>query len=138
MESKYLLGIPEIDAQHEEISAMVESLKEVIADKDQRHLFHIALKRLHQLLINHFDHEEAFMAMVNYPDLEQHKKNHKGVLKLFDDYFGHPSTPAGHDYLGKLITEKVLGHVMEHDLQMTASVQQYLGKLTTPDLNVPS
>ncbi len=65
MDSKYLIGIPEIDAQHKEISELVIALQEVIADGHRRQLIHPTLKRLHHLLVTHFDYEESFMAMVN-------------------------------------------------------------------------
>lgn len=128
MDTKYILGIPEIDAQHEEIGQLVDSFREVLTKKDQRQLVHQVLKRLHQLLVTHFTYEEAFMGMVNYDDLPRHTKNHKSVLKLFDDYFDHPPEPSDYEYFGKSLSEKVLGHVMEHDLQMTESVRQYLSK----------
>ncbi len=128
MDEKYLLGIPEIDAQHEEISHLVSSLQGVITQKGQRHLVHQALKRLHQILVTHFTFEEAFMGMVSYDDLPQHKKMHKGVLNVFENYFDHPPEPADYEILGKMISDKVLGHVMEHDLKMTEAVKLYLSK----------
>lgn len=126
MDKKYILGIPEIDAQHEEIGEFVAAFQKIILSKDQRPLVHQALKRLYQTLVNHFDHEEALMGMVNYADLPQHKQTHRGVLKLFEDYFDHPAAPMDHESFGRLISDKVLAHVMEHDLKMTESVRQYL------------
>jgi len=126
MDAKYLLGIPEIDAQHEELHDLVNSLREVITRKDQRHLVHQALKRLHQLLVTHFAFEDAFMKMIGYADLSQHKKMHKGVLNLFENYFDHPPEPGDYEILGKMITDKVLGHVMEHDLKMTEVAKAHL------------
>ena len=126
MDSKHISGIPEIDAQHDELHKLADSLREVISKKDKRYLIHPALKRLHQLLATHFEYEEALMGMVNYPDLPQHTKMHKGVLKLLENYFDNPPTPDDHEHLGKLLTDKVLGHVTEHDSQMATSVKQYL------------
>lgn len=132
MDDKYLLGIAEIDAQHKEIDKLVYSLREVIAQKDQRRLAHTGLKRLHQLLETHFMYEEAMMKMVNYADLPQHAKMHQGVLQLFIEYLNSPPEPGDHDRLGKLITDKVLGHIMEHDTKMSESVKEYLGRSSTP------
>jgi hemerythrin-like metal-binding protein len=126
MDAKYLCGIPEIDAQHEELQNLVTAVLDLIAKKDQRHLLHPALRRLNQLLVTHFEYEETLMARVNYQDLPQHAKTHKGVLKIFNDYFARPRSSSDYDYFGKVISEKVLGHVMEHDIQMTARVREYL------------
>jgi hemerythrin-like metal-binding protein len=126
MDSKYVLGIQEIDTQHEDISALVETLQGVIARRDQRHLIAPTLRRLNQLLVTHFEYEESLMQMVSYFGLPQHRKMHQGVLRLFNDYFAQPSPSADYESLGKLLGEKVLGHVMEHDIAMTEMVRDYL------------
>jgi hemerythrin len=135
MASKFHLGIPEIDVQHEEIERLVDSLQDVMARKSQRYMIVPALKRLNQLLVTHFAAEEALMGMVGYRELPQHKKMHSGMLQLFDDYFRKP--PAGDDCgeAGRSISDKVLGHVMEHDLQMTAMVRDYLRNFRRPARN---
>jgi len=129
MESKFVLGVPEIDEQHEAISDMVAALQEVIAQEDRRHLLKPTLSRLNHLLATHFEYEESLMQMVGYADLPQHKKMHKGVLRLFDDYFSQAPSSNDCSGLGRIITEKVLGHVMEHDSQMTGMVRDYLGTM---------
>ena len=131
MDSKYILGIPEIDAQHEELHEFVAALQNVIADKDQRLHVHQALKRLYQTLVNHFDYEEAFMRMIYYPDLAQHKTMHKTVLKLFEDYLAHPVATSEYEQFGKVISDKVLGHIIEHDLKMTKMYQAKLAGHST-------
>ncbi len=58
---------------------------------------------------------------------------HKGVLKLFENYLDNPPAPDDHEHLVKLLTDKVLGHVMEHDQMLTDSVKEHLGRqLTSP------
>ena len=126
MDPKFTLGITEIDAQHEEIEHLVDSLRAVIADKNQRRLAHQAVKRLHHLLETHFTYEESLMTMVNYPELAQHRKMHRGVLKLFTDYFDHPTPPGDYEFLGRLIGEKILGHIVEHDVQLIDAVKSHL------------
>ncbi len=119
MDSKYISSVPEIDAQHENIAGLVSSLQDAIARKDRRHLVHQALKQLHQQLIAHFAFEDTLMVRVSHPDLLQHRKVHKRVLCLFDNYFEHPPDPIDYDHLGKLIAEKVHGHVVEDDCRIS-------------------
>lgn len=128
MDAKYILGIPEIDAQHEEINVIIAALRKIISQKDQRHLVHQALKRLHQMLVTHFDYEEEFMRMLHYTEIPQHKKMHKSLLRLFEDYFDHPPAPSDLEYFGKLVNDKTLGHIMEHDLKMAEAVRRHLPK----------
>lgn len=125
MNDEQRVGIAELDAQHEEINALAASLRELIAGNERRHLIDPTLKRLSQLLATHFEYEELLMQMVNYADLPQHRKMHRGILKLFDDYFAQPAAD-GADERGRTIGDRVLGHVMEHDAQMTRMVRDYL------------
>ncbi|MFA7269082.1 MAG: hemerythrin family protein [Sterolibacterium sp.] len=126
MEQKYYIGVPEIDAQHEEINALVALLREAAPQKEQRRLIHQTLKRLHQLLRTHFEYEESLMAMVAYPDLPQHKKVHKGVLLLFERYFDDPPPQSDYEHYIGTIGAKVFAHVMEHDAPMTTSIKERL------------
>ncbi|MDD5249493.1 MAG: hemerythrin family protein [Rhodocyclaceae bacterium] len=137
MDPKYNLGIPEIDAQHQEIGELVKALQEAIADSRQRYLVHPTLKRLHQLLVTHFDYEESFLKMLNADELRHHKAMHKGILKLFEDYFDHPPAPADYEYFGKVVGDKVLGHVMNHDDGMAASMRAYFGNFKASAQKVP-
>ena len=121
---KFLLGIPEIDAQHQELAELVSKFKDAIASKDQRHLIHPVLRRLFHLLSQHFSFEEKLMEMASYADLAQHKKTHKGILTLLNDYFDRPIEPGDYEHFGKLIGEKVLGHIMEHDVKMVGAIKQ--------------
>lgn len=129
MEEKYYIGIPEIDAQHEEISDLVASLRAVLGNPERRRLVDQSLKRLYQLLMTHFEFEESMMSMVRHQDLPQHKKMHGGVLKLFTDYFAHPPEPETYAGFVSLLAEKVLGHIMDHDVPMTAQIKSYLPTL---------
>lgn len=132
MDQKYLIGIPEIDAQHEEISGLIELLQEEASKKDQRRLIHQTLKRLYQLLTTHFEYEESLMTMVGYQDLPQHKKMHDGVLHLFNRHFDDPPSLDDFNYRIKAISEKVFAHVMEHDAPLTASIKERLASSPSP------
>jgi hemerythrin-like metal-binding protein len=122
----HAIGIPELDAQHEEINELVNSLQELIAANDRQGLVPPTLKRLRQLLATHFEYEESLMQMVSYPELPQHSKMHGRVLQLFDDYFAHPPVAGDDDRSAHLISDKVLGHVMDHDRHLIAMVRDYM------------
>jgi hemerythrin-like metal-binding protein len=120
----YVLGILEMDAQHEAIAKVVETLQEVASNASQRMQIHPTLIRLNELLSAHFSAEEAFMAMISYSDIDQHKKNHRALLKLFAHYFDHPPAPAEHEYLCKHIGDSILGHVKNEDAKLTEFFQE--------------
>ena len=126
MDEKLRCGIPEIDAQHEELHSLVVSVQELIADKSKRHLLHPALRQLNQQLVTHFEYEESLLAMVSDEELARHKRTHKGLLSVFNDFFARPQATTEYDYFGRVVSEKVIAHVMEHDFQMMDRVKEYL------------
>lgn len=130
-EEKYLLGIPEIDAQHAELSDLAVKLKEIVASKNQRHLIHPVLRRLYHLLSQHFTSEEALMEMVAYANLPLHRKTHRGLLKMLSDCIDKPIAPGDFEYFGRLIGDKILNHIMEHDVKLIAMVREKLPALPT-------
>lgn len=132
LEEKYLLGIPEIDAQHRELADLVAKFKASIERKDQRHLIHPVLRRLYHLLLQHFTYEESLMDMIGYAELAQHRKTHQGILRLLNDYLEHPVAPSDHEYFSNLIGDKVLAHLMEHDVQMIDAIKEKLPALPRP------
>lgn len=120
----HAIGIPEVDAQHAEIRELVDSLQQLIAADDPQGLVTPTLKRLRQLLATHFEYEESLMRMVSYPELSQHIRMHGRALQLFDDYFAQPPAAAGDG--ARLIGDKVLGHVLDHDRHLIAMVREYM------------
>jgi hemerythrin-like metal-binding protein len=132
MESKFLLGIPEIDAQHEEISDLVNSLQGVISRQDQGLLIHPMMQRLHQLLLAHFANEESFMETIHCADISRHKEMHKEMVELLENSVSHPPASGDYEYLGKLIGEKLFSHILENDAQIAETVKHLLNSINTP------
>ena len=126
MDPKYVVGIPDIDDQHEQIYRLIEALHEAASRDSRKHLFRPALKRLQQLLSTHFVCEEALMGMVGFAGLPQHRRLHAELLKIFGDYLENAPVPERYDEVERSIAEKVLGHVMSHDMQMIGMIKEYL------------
>ncbi len=132
MDARYCVGIPDIDDQHEQISRLIESLQEVAARENRQYLFRPAMKRLQELLNSHFTCEEALMGMVGFAGLPQHRRLHAEILRTFAQYLDETPTPDHYGELGRGIADKVLGHVMSHDLQMIDMVKEYLNRFRNP------
>lgn len=80
-DSGYIFGISEIDAQHEEIETILNSLLSAMDDDDSWHDIHTALEDLHQKLTFHFTLEEAVMHMFFRPDTRDHCRAHAEILE---------------------------------------------------------
>lgn len=78
MDSKYLLGIDELDSQHAEIEAIFIELQEAIEDKGR---WHVILERLCEKLRFHFYAEESIMQIFAYPEFQEHRKSHLAILR---------------------------------------------------------
>lgn len=77
-----LLGIPEIDDQHENIFSMLAKIDTVgndlytpLDDEEVDDLLDILYDTRDQLM-HHFDREEALMEEVEYPDIEEQQDAH--------------------------------------------------------------
>lgn len=83
MHSKYIMGIDELDSQHEEIEKICIALEGAVEEKDRwRNL----LEKLCERLRFHFNAEESIMEIFAYPESQKHKRLHLRVINLIESY----------------------------------------------------
>ena len=72
----YALDMPEIDAQHQVLFALINRLwNQIINHADTNEMLKV-LDELEQYTISHFAAEETFMRMSNYSKFDEHKLAH--------------------------------------------------------------
>ena len=76
---RFAVGVPTIDALHEECEAALGGLAEVIARGDDAGP---ALAALHEHLERHFHHEESLMSESAFPPGGCHAREHRSVLEV--------------------------------------------------------
>ncbi len=81
MDSKYALGISELDAQHEEIEADFIAFSAALTDQNRWSDLPGMLDSLYEKLKFHFHAEESIMQIFAYPEALEHKKSHLEILK---------------------------------------------------------
>ncbi len=120
---KYKIGVPQIDAQHEELFSRVTAFVETLRS-DKEWGIKIAsvnetLNFMKDYVVTHFHDEEAYQKEIGYPQFEQHRKIHNDMV----DYVGTISEQCekgGHreivmqQFAGKLVTWLV-NHVVADD-----------------------
>jgi hemerythrin-like metal-binding protein len=74
----YRIGDADIDTQHEELFRRAANV--AVADSLEGQMSW-ALS-LYEYTKTHFAHEENLMGRINYPDLEKHKKQHRGLISM--------------------------------------------------------
>jgi hemerythrin-like metal-binding protein len=135
MNFEYFLGIPEIDAQHDEIFAQLDTLLAALSAKEQRHLVGPMLRQLKEMLLAHFANEESFMDTIACADQSAHKTKHKEMLKLLDNCIESLSSPGKAEGLGKKIDENLHAHIAEFDFKMSEAVEHLCDTLRTHEVS---
>jgi len=91
VDSKYSLGITELDSQHAEIEALFIALEE---SPDYKESWHARLESLCEKLRFHFYAEESIMQIFAYPETQEHKRKHLEILKSVESYKDKQLTKA--------------------------------------------
>ncbi len=133
---KYKIGVPQIDAQHEELFARVTAFVETLrSDKEwdvKIASVNETLNFMKDYVVTHFHDEEAYQEEIGYPQLEQHKKIHNDMV----DYVGMISEKCAEggyqeiimqQFAGKLVTWLV-NHVVADDQKIADYVDKRGGE----------
>ena len=81
MDAKYILGIDELDAQHEGIERDCLALREAVGDPER---WHRLLDQIYEKMKFHFHAEESVMAIFAYPETQEHRRSHQEILKCIE------------------------------------------------------
>ncbi|MBN2798424.1 MAG: hemerythrin family protein [Deltaproteobacteria bacterium] len=77
----YSVGIPAMDEQHQRLFAMLNDLHLHGVEASQTELARTVLDQLFDYIAEHFAAEEALMAEMAYPALEEHKTTHRQFVR---------------------------------------------------------
>lgn len=81
MDAKYILGIDELDAQHEGIERACHALREAVGEPER---WHHLLDQIYEKMKFHFHAEESVMAIFAYPETQEHRRSHQEILKRIE------------------------------------------------------
>ena len=81
MDAKYILGIDELDAQHEGIERDCLALREAVGDPER---WHRLLDQIYEKMKFHFHAQESVMAIFAYPETQVHRRSHQETLKRIE------------------------------------------------------
>jgi hemerythrin len=82
--SELSVGIPEIDAQHEELFDRVDALETAILARDRATAVRV-LRFLREYVHQHLAAEEALMAALEYPARAAHEAEHAGFTRTIEE-----------------------------------------------------
>lgn len=103
-------GIAEIDAEHQQLFALVKGLE----SNNARQL----LEALAEYVVTHFTHEEALMARSGYPRLHRHVELHEGLSARVSEFLvgGTAWSDQRVQDLRTFLNKWLVGHILTHDL----------------------
>jgi len=84
-ESHLAIGVPEIDAQHQELFARVNGLLAAMREQRGGGEVERLLDFLARYAVEHFTAEERIMAEARYPGIDGHRREHAEFLEDFRD-----------------------------------------------------
>lgn len=74
---RYEIGVESIDKQHKQLFATINKLLALSEEEEKKEwVCREAVKYLQNHVTEHFQHEEAYMRSIDYPDFEVHKRLH--------------------------------------------------------------
>ncbi|NLO90354.1 MAG: hemerythrin family protein [Clostridia bacterium] len=85
----YKLGVPLIDAQHQELFRRVQSFLQVLRSKDSWDekipMINETLEFMKRYVVEHFQAEEDYQRSINYPGYEAHKQIHDDMVNYVQE-----------------------------------------------------
>jgi diguanylate cyclase (GGDEF)-like protein/hemerythrin-like metal-binding protein/PAS domain S-box-containing protein len=118
-DATHLTGVKTIDDQHRQIVQMVNDLNRSLEDgrdeEDLKNLFSALLA----FTVNHFATEEMLMTRYDYPQLEEHKKQHVNLVYELQEITAE-FTQGAELRLLQSIKDWLLGHIQHADKPLGA------------------
>lgn len=121
-EKKLMLGVPEIDKEHEELvkktNIMLTALKSGNSTEEiVKHMNFLA-----DYVIMHFNSEEKLQAKYNYPDIIHHKQIHSefkvSVTKLLEDITKNGLSTSKKIEISQMTMDWLLKHIGVEDKKL--------------------
>jgi hemerythrin len=77
-DDKYSVGISIIDNEHKKLIGIINKAIALEQNSNNSEEIIEIINEMNKYALTHFADEEAYMVQFNYPDYEQHRKEHQG------------------------------------------------------------
>jgi hemerythrin len=124
VDSKYKLGISELDSQHEEIETHLIALQQALLSNDRRENLPLLLENLYEKLKFHFYAEESIMQVFAYPEFQEHKASHLRILQSVDVLKDGKLTDEGIKTLKEQPMQLFFEQILSQDMRFSAFIQR--------------
>lgn len=115
--SKYSVGMEEIDEQHKKLFDLINDVRNSIKSGQSKESIASCIRELDYYACYHFELEEKYMEKNNFPNLDEHKLQHKEFIrgiKNFKDNLDPEKVISAYNILEFLINW-ISFHILESD-----------------------
>jgi len=127
-EESLRLGVPAIDAQHEELFAQFAKLSTAIEDGGDNENIGNLISYLNEFATTHFTDEENLMLQYNYPGLDEQRKYHaqfkKNIIALSDMLSAKVPTKEIAIKVNATLVRYFINHIRSLDSKIVDFVKQ--------------
>lgn len=117
----YSIGIPLLDAQHQVLFDIANSIPETVDEKKAR----TCIVRLFKYAREHFTAEEAEMRKIAYPKLDEHIRIHDALIEKLSDVAISPlDTDEANLVLKRFVLHWIVDHIMMRDKDISRHIAQ--------------
>jgi len=117
MDSKYVLGIDELDSQHEGIERACLALQTTGADGER---WRSLLDEIYEKMRFHFHAEESVMEIFAYPETQEHRRSHLEILKRIERYRNSALTEADIEAFRDVPMQLFHEQILSQDMRFAA------------------
>lgn len=111
------LGIPEVDAQHQHLIALLNQLLAASSGDQTSDLFADSLASFSRRVFEHFHYEEQLQEAAGYPGLEEHRAQHEAYQIRITGFCQHSmgDSEALPRHLLEFLRDWWVGHLLYED-----------------------
>ncbi len=125
---KYRIGVEVIDEQHKELFGRISDFVKIVQDKntsweEKVNKVKETMYFMQDYVVTHFNDEEKYMAAIDYPELEAHKKIHADFKAGVFDYVNRLENEGYSEELAQEFGAKIMAWLIMH----VAATDQKIG-----------
>ena len=114
------VGVKDIDDQHRELIRIANNLAQAASLGQEQQILDKVLAELHEYTHFHFQSEEELMDKIQYPDRDEHIKEHvrlKEDVKNYEHLIHEDKDPTPESIID-FVKEWLFGHILTYDLKL--------------------
>jgi hemerythrin len=84
---RFSVKVDDLDRQHQELFSIASQLVHAMENFSEKDVLAEIFERMLRYTAEHFTAEEEYLKSIDYPQFDDHKKEHTSFIKILDDYY---------------------------------------------------